>query len=264
MFQKRTGYKPISQTTDDSSNPDTDSRHSRSLLTPLLIACISLCSLLDVIFVLYLAIHWARSTPAWALNPDDLAFRSTYINFDRLYKNDSLTRNVYPPLVNIPVGVGHVSSTEPQRAFPLWPSYDLVHDGYAPKVERNLLLTSSIRTIAQFRIRDYGMENCSLVLDIPASSPQVYPSQDVEVWELHGGRKINWKSLSWKTMPRRKTQLGTISLSPGVVRQITGLPCSSGSYHTFELSCATVECHVNFTSMAAEATGLYLLQSQTI
>lgn len=144
-------------------------------------------------------------------------------------------------------------------------------------------------TITQFRVIDYGMENCTLALTIPPHVHSGFVISDLEedfshvdVWALSSIDKLDLRHLSWNTKPACTTYLGTLAAAYGSMHYLPSFLCPTGSYQTFELSCLKANCHIDVTSLERRAfgmhdfhrfisfhvlmpcSGLYMLQHQTI
>ncbi|KAI0067446.1 hypothetical protein BV25DRAFT_1819784 [Artomyces pyxidatus] len=265
------GYVELSQRDSDDiypldrarKPPATSSHVSRIIRysTSIILAC----TLVDALAFLYLAYLYAQH----ALMPSadaPLELRSTYIGFDKLYSNgDSPPRtSPHAPIINLPRAISRVSSAEPSTVFDAvqWHDSSITVNGVVPDNVRTFQVSPEISTIVQFRAIDYGMENCTLTLALPAPHSDV----QLDVWALSTSTRLDVRTLSWKTRPPRTERVGHATNLIGEVT-FTPFQCSSGSYHTFEVSCATGgDCAVDFTIRGGgrDMTGLYVMQYQTV
>ncbi len=131
------------------------------------------------------------------------------------------------------------------------------------------------------------MERCGVTLTIPYSNGTTLSTEkrgdrsQVHVWSLKqdSQRKLDVRRLSWRTKPQRDRHLGSFPLAEGSTQELPSFPCTSGSYVSFEVACATPDCYIDLTAMAKnvigrltpstiytthEVAGVYLTQYQTI
>lgn len=92
---------------------------------------------------------------------------------------------------------------------------------------------------------DFGMERCALTLRLPSASDQqpftlLPPSghAQLDICALDAARPLTPRSLSWATRPACMEHVGTLSAGPGEEVRFAEFPCSWGSLHTYEVSCA--------------------------
>ena len=110
----------------------------------------------------------------------------------------------------------------------------------------------------QFRAIDYGMENCSLAL---AEGAAAGLDVELDVWELaEAPRRLNSnldvRTLTWASRPARKEHIGVLSVIGGILGETRTFACSSGSYHTLEIACATMRgCDVDILGVGHGESG---------
>jgi len=239
---------------------------------------IVLCSIIDIGLILYFVFSISTRTSPVHLpyDIDKLPVVSTYVEFDDLYRNIHPSTK-YPPIINRARYFIHVSSELSTRdtVFPVWPTLRGSMDGTIPVLENRLLLTENISTIVQFRVLDYGMENCALILHLPehssnfssitVSNPKGHPPK-IEVWKLSTEKRLIPKDVSWDTKPRRINHIGTFEANQGRKIELSTFSCRSGSYQTFELSCTeNPTCEIDATTQGiSHEPLLYISQTQTI
>ena len=111
----------------------------------------------------------------------------------------------------------------------------------------------------QFRVLDYGMENCALILHLPehssnfssvaVSNSEGHPPPKIEVWKLSTENRLIPKDVSWNTKPRRINHVGIFEANRGRKIELSTFSCRSGSYQTFELSCTeNPTCEIDATT----------------
>ncbi|TFK51055.1 hypothetical protein OE88DRAFT_1645282 [Heliocybe sulcata] len=219
--------------------------------------CVYVCTALTALAAcILLGVHLSvgQSVPV-ELDPYSLPFRST--NHARV--------------------LAHVSSSEPEKVFEVWPDYELHHSGYVPLAREKLWVTDEASPSL----------NLCLVLDLPSQFSKG-SGTDLSVWVLSTEERLDFKHLSWKTKPPRKYLLGYLSAVPGMSDMTSHFSCASMSYQTFEISCAATPCQINYTQgklyneqrgnwpmlilsgvllmerLFYLRVGIYLLQSQTV
>jgi hypothetical protein len=129
-----------------------------------------------------------------------------------------------------------------------------------------MLTQNQISTFVQFRALDYGMENCSLALHIPEYGSETMEitriGSTIDVWSLAVDSKVDLQKLSYKTLPRRISKVGTFTPRYNSTEQLPSFTCESGTYHAFLLACPEgahkESCWVDVTSTNEELVGTYL------
>ncbi|KAJ7454831.1 hypothetical protein FB451DRAFT_1184668 [Mycena latifolia] len=232
----------------------------------IVIAC---CTIIDVLLVMYLGIqHYSTNRNAANAEPDDLELRSPYVNLAELYSQTSLKSSKHDPIVNHARAFVQISSTEPDQIFPPYGLMRPVADGMVPEYQRHLLVTPTISTIAQFRVADFGMENCSLSITVPPRNESDGHLADepatLDIWSLPVTKKMNMQKLSWATRPTSATFFGSLPVAFGETRRLPGYRCPSGSYQTFEFRCSTPKCKIDIMGSGDKASGVYMYQYQTV
>ncbi|KAN0129145.1 hypothetical protein V8E53_013016 [Lactarius tabidus] len=233
---------------------------------------IALCTALDSVLLISLGFRYAQSV-WYPTDPAQLDAPSTYINFDLLYRNGTKTNSNFPPIQGLPRALAQVSSAEPDKIFPQWPVSYLAAYGTVPYNDRRLLVEPEvISTFVQFRALDYGMENCSLALRIPEFGSEAMEiarvGSTIDVWSLAVDAKVDLRTLSYRTLPRRIVKVGSFTPKYNMTEQLPSFSCESGTYYAFLLACPQGalrdDCWVDVTNTKEKPIGLYLVQHQTI
>ena len=110
---------------------------------------------------------------------------------------------------------------------------------------------------------DFGMERCTLSLVVPPSSVlqearsnktvTYLPATSINIWRVKASEEVSPSSLSWNHRPPRDSLLTTMSISSGEnTLESPEFHCPSRSLQSFELSCATPNCHLQFQQDAKE------------
>lgn len=110
--------------------------------------------------------------------------------------------------------------------------------------------------VAQYRVRDYGMERCAIASQILDQTTLRRLRQNltlhgdtsnIEVWNLTSSGDIDVNKLSWATKPKRESLLGRFNVVEGQNSQTGDFNCGpSGSLQTFELVCTGTDCFIDF------------------
>ncbi|KAG1732943.1 hypothetical protein EDB19DRAFT_1239718 [Suillus lakei] len=271
----RDGYQALHQDThsDEEDFKDLPRRGKRNqTLYVWLLAITIVCTVLDFSMILW--DRFLRVDPRCALASDELEllpFQNPYLNLEVLYKDSDFRSSTHDPIINnVPV-LAQVSNREPQKILPVFQRYKPVGQDIAPIYERRLIVTREIESIAQFRVLDFGMENCSLSLTVPPRnstgdllSTDLSDSVILDVWSLPARHKLDLYNLSWAKLPRPRVHIGHMNASYGKTHQMPSFKCKSQSYQTFAVSCSSPGCLVNVTGKDMGPSGLYMYQSQTI
>ncbi|KAJ7510320.1 hypothetical protein B0H11DRAFT_2216129 [Mycena galericulata] len=232
------------------------------------------CTVIDMLLLLYLQVriqHHSAEQMAAEAEPTDLEIRSPYVNLAELYSQTPLQSSKHDPIVNHARAFVQISSTEPNRIFPPYGLMRPVADGMVPEYQRHLLVTPTISTIAQFRVADFGMENCSLSITVPSPHDTDDTITDepatLDIWSLPVTKKLDMQTLSWATRPTGGTFFGSLPVSFGETHRLPGFHCHSGTYHTFEFklsTCSKPGCKIDVMGNGDQASGLYMYQYQTV
>jgi len=230
---------------------------------------IVLCTVIDVLLLAYLGVQQHLANQTTNLDEqEDLEIRSPYVNLAELYSQTSLKSSKHDPIVNHARAFVQISSTEPHKVFPPYGLMRPIADGMVPEYQRHLLVTPTISTIAQFRIADFGMENCSLSITVPPradSDDHIHDEPaNLDIWSLPVKKKLDMQKLSFATRPTGGTFFGSLPVSFGETHRLSGYRCLSGSYQTFEFRCSTPGCKIDVMGNGDQASGLYMYQYQTI
>lgn len=122
---------------------------------------------------------------------------------------------------------------------------------------------NKMSTVAQFRVADFGMENCSLSITVPPRADSEDHISDepatLDIWSLPVTKKMDMQKLSWANRPTSGTLLGSLPVSFGETHRLPGYHCLSGSYQTFEFRCSTPGCKIDVMGNGDKASGLSLI-----
>ncbi|KAK7032901.1 hypothetical protein R3P38DRAFT_2919606 [Favolaschia claudopus] len=230
---------------------------------------ILLCTVIDLLLIVYLGVqqHSVRNKVPGA-EDDDLEIRSPYVNLAELYAQTPLKSSKHDPIVNHARAFVQISATEPHKVFPPYGLMRPIADGMVPEYQRHLLVTPTMSTVAQFRVADFGMENCSMSITVPPREESHDHIQDepatVEIWSYPLKKKLNMQKLSYATRPTGGTLLGSLPVAFGETYRLPGYHCLSGTYQTFEFKCSTPGCKIDVMGNGDKASGLYMYQYQTV
>jgi hypothetical protein len=107
---------------------------------------IAACTVLDCILFVALGYRYAKIV-LFPVDPAKLETRSSYINFDLLYRNGTKTSSQFPPIRALPRALAQVSSKEPDRVYSQWPVSFLAPYGSVPQNDRRLLVDPEVNLL---------------------------------------------------------------------------------------------------------------------
>ncbi|PPQ74084.1 hypothetical protein CVT26_006486 [Gymnopilus dilepis] len=222
---------------------------------------------IDASCLLYLLSHTSNGQALADLN--NLPVRSSYIGLDKLYDGQK-DMVAISPIFNLPRPIARVDKSRPTESYPRWEGMMSTGRGMIPYNEMQLILRPMVTSVARFRAIDFGMENCSLTLNIPPRGDQRLLSVSttdhnpilIDVWRLEDNQ-VDMDNLTWETKPRRTLLEGTFELKPNSTQYLPGFFCPTSSFHHFELSCRDENCDLHVVATAREPFGLYMTQYQT-
>ncbi|KAI0821766.1 hypothetical protein BC628DRAFT_797157 [Trametes gibbosa] len=257
-----------------SSDPSHTPRTPTSPIALWLGALVLIISLIDIAALAYTA-HLARTVFA----PKDFAARleyaSPYIGLPELYASGDVNASALEPITIRPRVSAHVFVSEPDRPAPRG-EHDYWHETYGTMSphERRLRVTPDVHTIVQFRAIDFGMEDCRLVLTLPAlgeplergASLELTPGSRLDVFRLDAQGPLDVQKLSYRTKPPVKYQVSTVDVDGrGGDTEMYRFPCAWSSLHVFEVACAEgTECLLDVWSSHNTTYGVNMIQHQTI
>ena len=109
-----------------------------------------------------------------------------------------------------------------------------------------------VSTIAQFRAIDYGMENCSLRFKTPEENSSTINinidggNATLDIWQLSTNKPLTGKA-SWDSKPPRNRLVSMTNIFYGMDTILFEFRCVPGTFHTFEVACHDVSCHIDGT-----------------
>lgn len=117
---------------------------------------------------------------------------------------------------------------------------------------------TQVHTIIQFRAIDFGMEDCRLVLTLPAlgetleagASLSMTPGSRIELFHLAAPRPIDVQALTYRSQPRAQGSVGSVVVDgKGGDVEFYKFPCKWSSLHAFEVQCVEgTECALDVWS----------------
>ena len=183
------------------------------------------------------------------LSTTDLEFASPYHGLAELYASGTINASHIDPILNLPRLVTQVSSEHPNQPGPPG-AHDYWHPSFGTLSphERRLRVAPGVRTVAQFRALDFGMERCELVLRLPGPGdpveskerPQFSERTVLDVYMLDAPRPLDAWKVTWDARPPRRAGERVMTIAPrlGEETRVGQFPCVWGSLHTFEVACA--------------------------
>ncbi|PBK87115.1 hypothetical protein ARMGADRAFT_972197 [Armillaria gallica] len=221
---------------------------------------ILVCSLLDTGALLTLLL-----VPYWSDSPNSgIPLQSTYSGLQEMYSQKRHESSTYAPVLNLPRVMIQVDSSTSNIVIPPWRDTYLSEYGTIQYNHRRLLVSPEVSALAQFHVVDFGMESCSMSLNVPVEMDTGSGNHTVlDVWKVEEKGKLNVQSLSWNTKPSRLFLVGSFTLPAPTIQQLPKFECQSGSLQTFEVSCRG-DCFMETVTDKRDAIGLYLEQYQTL
>ncbi|OJT15474.1 hypothetical protein TRAPUB_7345 [Trametes pubescens] len=224
----------------------------RLLCALVLLACI--LSILSSVATMSLAAFKFKG--ASLAGDKNLEYASTYIGLDSVFRNPAAIPP--PPLRNFPVVVGIVDQLHPTSSYPDTPSWESSF-GTVYTADREIRMSPTETTVAQFWAGDYGMERCSLEFTLPSTAAR--ETVFVQVWRVDAPQRLSPERLAWDTRPEKNGLLISQEMKPNVTVRSEEFHCHSGSFQAFELGCAGDGCLVDFRQDSKiEAERLHALQ----
>jgi len=262
---------PNTSVLDVSSEQRTSRRHPKTLIISLLV-----CAFATVANI-FLAFSTSPQVPRGS--PDGLRRPSTYYNLSRLVDE------VSEPQYNFPLVLAQVSSVQPDKVFFGDPhAYDSFR-GYISPRETELLVTSDVSTIVQFRMHSYGVERCVFVVSVPTANNVSVGEVDntthlfvpggyelhgdtgaVELWKLQSSSNpLDPQRLTYRNKPKREYMLASMNILVGEDTRTREFFCGENTLQTFEMVCPWTNCRIHWwQEKGNESLGAMVLQLPTI
>jgi hypothetical protein len=130
-----------------------------------------------------------------------------------------------------------------------------------------------ISTIAQFRMHDFGMERCVIVISVPAQSTSAPGSVDedhrfipggyeikgdtqtIELWKLEDTQTpLDLRTLNYRNKPRRESLFASVNIAPGEDTRTREFFCREDSLQTFEFVCPWEDCEARWWQIKGNET----------
>ncbi|KAI0797351.1 hypothetical protein BC629DRAFT_1285868 [Irpex lacteus] len=210
--------------------------------------------------------------------PEELEIRNAYYGLDELYdpRWNLVNSSHHDPIINLPRRLGMVDSSNPHKISPFEEHLTLTPYGRMSIPDHHLQVSDQMHMIYQFRVIDYGMEECQLALRLPELDddklldPYVFRGDNnqvlLDVCELDAPKLIDIPKLSWSTRPSCKNHVGTFAARPGTERTLAKFPCETATVRSFQLSCAPQnrDCFIDVWSSQNQTWGVFMYQHQTV
>lgn len=180
---------------------------------------------------------------------------SQYIGFENISRP-------FPPIPrhfeNFPILLTQVDSQHPSKVFPEDLEAYLSPVGTISPEYKQVLLTDTVATIAQFRAVDFGMEICEIHLDL---GPLILPSSVIiDVYQLEKTAPFDSNRLSHRSRPQRSQKLAEVTGAQW--RHNT--TCALEELLSFELACSS-GCNLQWVQSPKTYKGpsFYMVQHST-
>lgn len=238
----------------------------------LALAICLLCTVLNILVLADLGFPKTGRADKWTSLPRP----NKYIGLETVDRSNT-SYQPPAPIFNFPQLLTQVDKTRPLYTFPddsrRWYSWT----GTVSPDDRRFHVNKYMNSIAQFRIIDWGMEECAVVIHIPSKTPLRSSGTNttvslgsnetsIDVWLLHSDSPIDPRTLSWKTRPRRERRLATLHILAGEVSSSERFLCRSDSLQTLEYACSMgYDCMVDLWQDKEEPLlGTYMRQYPTV
>jgi len=181
---------------------------------------------------------------------DRLRRPSQFIGLDKIHRNVTQTSDT-KSFVNFPMFMAHIDASQPYKVSKPRKGVQTSIGTVYPELS-NMLASSSVSTILQFRALDYGMELCELGITIPMTDnahPLVLPSSPIRIYNIDHKKPLYADSLSYNNRPRRGELIGEPFLERNSTWNHT-FTCLRDEIYTFEVACKdfqTGECILKWT-----------------
>ncbi|KAI0089624.1 hypothetical protein BDY19DRAFT_993202 [Irpex rosettiformis] len=209
---------------------------------------------------------------------EELEIRNAYYGLDELYDPQWNLANSshHDPIINLPRRLGMVDSSNPKKISPFEEHLTLTPYGRMSIPDHHLQVSDNMHMIYQFRVIDYGMDECQLALRLPELDdsklldPYVFRGDNnqalLDVCELDAPKLIDIPKLSWSSRPSCKQHVGTFDARPGIERTLAKFPCETATVRSFQLSCAPQnrDCFIDVWSSQNQTWGVFMYQHQTV
>ncbi|EJF62013.1 hypothetical protein DICSQDRAFT_136127 [Dichomitus squalens LYAD-421 SS1] len=208
------------------------------------------------------------------LGTDELEFANPYHGLETLYRSGKINASKIDPIQNLPRVVAQVFPDRPKELAPIG-EHDLFNKvfGTLSPHEKHLHVSPNVHTIAQFRALDFGMEECSVVIQLPGHGDRIEGSEPFrfnqlsvfDVYRLNALKPLDVRKLSYSTKPPAQERVASLMAKGGEETLVTTFPCPWGTLHTFEVVCGEgSDCLVDIWSSQNTTYGIYMYQHQTI
>ncbi|EKM49611.1 uncharacterized protein PHACADRAFT_265159, partial [Phanerochaete carnosa HHB-10118-sp] len=204
-----------------------------------------------------------------------------YIGLERVNRK-FLNATPPDPIVTFPLVLTQVTSSQPQYVFPVDTRRRFIPgEGTVSVDDKPFVVNNTTNSIAQFRVRDWGMELCQIVINIPPQSAEnatenisvsmSEPAATLDMWRLEADDYdfVDVQTLSWDSRPHRRTSspMAALSLQKGTRTSTEKFSCRCDSIQTFELSCrpSADPCFADFWQDGVSTSlGMYMIQYATV
>ncbi|KAF5353571.1 hypothetical protein D9757_013707 [Collybiopsis confluens] len=236
---------------------------------------IVICALVDVVAFLCTSSTSFRSSDADAgltrwhrtVDVESLPFKNMYAGLSRLYSDLNAPKSIRDPISNVPKRLFRVDTSSPTspRVSLISKAHNKIKYGNIWLNDQAFEVTPSIMTIAQFRILDWGMDNCTLKFNaVPETGSTTTTTVQVDIWKRLSDRMVPLDDGMLFQAPRTE-YMGSFALPvPGSNLSIP-FACHSGSLETFEFSSKVGSISIEPDRVSDDAiVGPYVVQSQTV
>jgi len=186
---------------------------------------------------------------------------SQFIGLDKLERP---TPPIHKESVNFPNVLGRVDSSDPSKVITYGPlSRRFGLDGFEA---RRAEISKTVSTVLQFRMIDFGMEECTLHVKLPSSSP-ISRANQIRIYSLpnHTKSSIDISSLSYSSIEGRfGEEIGILDAGKRIDWSHK-FHCPSDSLHSFALVASTDSTVVEWwQDKQSLDSAVYIVQHATV
>jgi len=191
-------------------------------------------------------------------------FESPYIGFSQM--NFSLMN--IGASINKPLELLQISNGYPWTLYPAYNRSDFAYSvhGWVTMDRQRFAVNPMESTVAHFITADYGLEECSLILNLTSGSTSLISqlnSHRIDIWEIPiNYRIINAQNIPWDALQRKRLLVANVTLTSNNSVILDQIRCKATTYLTFLISCTPSSqiCDLDLTFETKGNNGLYINQ----
>ncbi|KAF7297365.1 hypothetical protein MIND_00970000 [Mycena indigotica] len=239
------------------------------------------CTLLNLSFLLLQKENLSNNIKSSRIRLEN---PSSYIGLDKVVHNTTSPPVPPKPISAWPDFAEQIAESSPSMVLHQVDRH-FTYFGTAYPTDRKFRIALDVSTVVQFRVRDFGMEKCTLTLSMGIAPPptsghhhgrslseSAMATGSIDVWQLDQAHRLDPEHLSWNNRPSRRHLFATWDLAemqgqPTASFRTTEFLCPSTEILTFELACAAgnPSCHLEFAQPREQPhSALFLIQRSSL